>query len=111
METTRCETDRHATHPELCPVCASQLVEPVAWTQSDTGSWRLELRCPECEAERTVVLGAEAVHAYNVLLYDAADDVAAAMERLRASWAADVAAEDERFLEAVRADRILPVDF
>jgi hypothetical protein len=111
MKTTRCETDRHASRPELCPVCGSLLVEPVAWTHSDTDRWRLELRCPECEAERTVVLSAAAVHAYNVLLYDAADDVAAEMERMRESWAADVTAEDERFLEAIRTDRILPVDF
>ena len=111
MKTTRCESARQASHPELCPVCGSHLVEPVTWTQSDTDSWRLELRCPECEASRTVVLGAAAVHAYNVLLYDAADGVAAEMERVRASWAADVTAEDERFLEAIRADRILPVDF
>lgn len=92
-------------------MCGSRLVEPVTWAQMDAASWRLELRCPECEAERTVLLGAAAVHAYNALLYDAADEMAAEVERLRASWTADVTAEDELFLEALRADRILPIDF
>lgn len=111
MEAGRCDQGRPAAHPELCPVCGSRLVEPVAWRQVDADAWRLELRCPECEAGRTAVLDAAEAHAYNVLLFDAADDVAAEAERLRTSWAADVTEEDERFLEALRADRILPADF
>lgn len=111
MEATRRGEDRTATRPELCPVCGSRLVEPVTWAQAGAGVWRLGLRCPDCETERTVVLGAAEAHAYNVHLYDAADEAAAEAERLRASWAAAVSAEDQRFLEALRADRILPIDF
>jgi hypothetical protein len=100
-----------AAHPERCPLCASRLVEPTHWAQLDPERWRLELHCPECDTERQVVLDAEAVHAYNVLLYDAADTVADDVRRLHAAWSTDVTAEDERFLEALRADRILPIDF
>ena len=61
-----------ALHPERCPVCSSDLVEPVYWAQLDPDHWRLELRCPECEAQRTSVFDAATVHAYSIVLYEAA---------------------------------------
>jgi hypothetical protein len=92
-------------------VCSSDLVEPVSWSQLDPDRWRLELRCPECGAQRTAIFDADTVHAYNIALYEAADEVASQARALHAEWSADRAGDDERFVEALRADRILPIDF
>jgi hypothetical protein len=97
--------------PERCPVCSSDLVEPVYWAQLDVGHWRLDLRCPECEATRTATFDAAAVHAYNILLYEAADAVALQARTLQAEWAAERADDGKRFVEALRAGDILPIDF
>lgn len=111
MNGERCGTDRGTRRPECCPLCDSHLVEPVYWAHRGSGRWVLDLRCPECEAEYAVTLDEEAVHAYNVLLFDAADDLATGVRRLEEEWSADVEDEDRRFVEALRADRVLPADF
>jgi hypothetical protein len=97
--------------PERCPVCASRLVEPVYWAHQEPGVWTVDLRCPECESGFTVTLDDQAAHAYNVFLYDAADELACRARRLEEEWSSAVAGEDERFVRALRADRILPIDF
>ena len=97
--------------PERCPVCASDLVEPVSWAHRETGRRSIELRCPECEAAFSVTLDAEAAHAFNVLLFDAGEELRRGVRRLEAEWSSGVVEEDERFVEALRADRILPIDF
>ena len=58
-----------------------------------------------------MTLDAEAAHAFNVLLFHAGEQLQRSVRRLEAEWSAGVAEEDERFVEALRADRILPVDF
>jgi hypothetical protein len=100
-----------SVQPARCPVCCSALVEPVHWKQVGQDCWELELRCPECGAGRTAALDGAAVHAYNVLLYEAEDEVARQAAALSREWSADVAAEGARFVEALRADQIMPIDF
>jgi hypothetical protein len=51
------------------------------------------------------------VHAYNVCLFDAEDELTRAVRRFESEWSSGVADEDRRFIEALRADRILPIDF
>lgn len=97
--------------PECCPVCASSLVEPICWAHRGSGLWVVDLRCPECETECALTLDAEAVHAYNVCLFDAEDELTRAVRRFESEWSSGVADEDRRFIEALRADRILPIDF
>jgi hypothetical protein len=83
----------------------------VYWAHRGPGLWTVDLRCPECEAVFTTALDTEAAHAYNVLLYEAADALAAGVRRLQTEWSSGVAEEDERFVDALLADRILPIDF
>jgi hypothetical protein len=102
---------RRTQRPERCPICASDLVEPVSWAHREAGHRSIELRCPECETEFSVTLDAEAAHAFNVLLFEAGDELQRSVRRLEVEWSAGVAEEDDRFVEALRAGRILPIDF
>lgn len=111
MRGERRETECGTRRPECCPVCASRLVEPVYWAHRAPGLWDVDLRCPECEAEFATTLDAETAHAYNVLLYDVADALVENMRRLEEEWSSGVAEQDGRFVEALRSDRILPIDF
>ncbi len=111
MERHRAQAHGQDLRPEHCPVCASRLVEPVYWAQRDPEHWSLDLRCPDCETERSVTLGTEAAHAYSLLLYDAAAEVVSAVRQLEEAWSSGVAEVDRQFVEALRADRILPIDF
>lgn len=92
-------------------MCGSGLVEPTYWAHRGPGCRTVDLRCPECGTELTLTLDDDEAHAYNVLLYDAADGLAATVRRLAEEWSSDVAGEDERFVRALRTDRILPIDF
>ena len=86
-------------------------MEPAHWVQVEADRWQLELQCPECGAEQEMTLDAESVHAYNVLLYEAAEAMQGAAGRLLEEWTSDLTAGDRRFVEALRHGHILPIDF
>lgn len=93
---------------ERCPVCGSTLVYPVDWDRSGPASWALTLRCPECETRRDVTLGRESVERLNRELYQGAQALARAADRVTRRNFED---EVERIVVALDRDLILPMDF
>jgi ribosomal protein S27E len=93
---------------ERCPVCGSTLVYPVDWDRSGPASWTLALRCPECETRREVTLGRASVERLNRELYQGAQELARAADRVTRRNFED---EVERIVAALERDLILPMDF
>ena len=97
-----------ATDPHMCPECSSKLVYPRAWEKTGDEQWELLLRCPNCEWEANTVFDSETVERFDeeldrgtrVLESDLKQLVHASMEQ-----------EIVRFIAALRADAILPMDF
>jgi DNA-directed RNA polymerase subunit RPC12/RpoP len=92
----------------VCVRCASTLVQPEWWEETDGGSWRVGLRCPDCEHRREGIYSQGVVDAYDELLNDGADALTTAYRRLVRD---NLVAEMERFAGALRAGAILPEDF
>ena len=96
--------------PQLhnCRDCGSELVYPLAWEQADGSSWRVLLRCPDCERIREGVFGQAVVDAFDEQLEAGSDALAADLRRLTR---ANIADELSRLSAALQADAILPEDF
>jgi hypothetical protein len=91
-----------------CPLCGSDLVHPVDWERNSAASWNLLLRCPNCETQRSVVLGREGVEAFNREIYLGAR----ALAREAASMTRrNFAEESAKLVQALARDLILPMDF
>lgn len=92
----------------VCPDCSSSLVYPLAWEEAGDQAWELLLRCPNCEWEGDGVFPQSIVeqldeqldHGTQVLVRDLKQLMHANMEE-----------EVERFIAALNADHILPMDF
>lgn len=92
----------------VCFHCASKLVHPVDWTDEGDGSWRLLLRCPECEATREGVFTQEEIDD----LEDELDrGIGSLLSDLRRMTHTNMSEEIEFFVRALRADVIVPSDF
>ena len=96
----------HELH--VCRLCQSQLVYPVTWEEAGSSSWRVLLRCPDCETERSGVFAQDAVDAFDEQLDAGTDALATDLRRLTRANMAD---ELSRFAAALQADAILPEDF
>ena len=94
--------------PHLCPDCASSLVYPVAWTAAGDESWRVELRCPNCERTESALLDLEVAERFDEELERGAEILMTDLTRLTEANMLD---DIERFATALRADAILPTDF
>ena len=105
-------TDRFTATPgtdlHVCPDCSSRLVYPTAWEEAGEERWQLLLRCPNCEWEGAGIFDRETVerldeeldHGTHALLTD-----------LKQLMHANMEDEIERFISALNADAILPIDF
>jgi len=92
----------------VCRSCASPLVYPTSWEEVDGHRWRLTLRCPNCERAAEGVYVRSAVEHFD----DELTRGGLALSRdLRQLAHANMEEECERFIAAVRADHILPIDF
>jgi len=100
---TESEQDLH-----LCLSCGSELVYPTSWDEADNQSWRVALRCPECESVREGVFSQRTVDAFDEELETGTDALTA---DLRSLCRANMADEVERFAAALEAGAILPEDF
>jgi hypothetical protein len=92
----------------VCPHCRSGLVQPIESSEPVPGLWDLTLRCPECERIREARCDAAMLQRYHEEL----DRGLAALQRemdayFRLSFEEDV----ERFVVALQADAIMPMDF
>ncbi len=92
----------------VCGPCGSVLVQPQWWEETPDRSWRVELRCPECERRREGVFAQSLVDAFDERLNEGSDALATAYRRLVRD---NLVAEMERFAGALRAGAILPEDF
>ena len=98
-----CERGLHA-----CGLCDSDLVQAEWWEETPGGSWRVGLRCPDCEHRREGVFAQRVVDAFDEQLNEGSDALASAYRRLVRD---NLVGEMERFAGALRAGAILPEDF
>ena len=92
----------------LCPDCASQLVQPISWSETEDEQWVLELSCPNCEWHDEGVFSQTDIEELEDRLEDGLSDLLDDLHRLAQANMAD---EIERFVRALEADLILPEDF
>lgn len=105
---THADDETSGRRLEACPCCASELVFPLDWSESDEGGWYLELRCPECEWRGDGHFSQGDVEAYDRALARGSDAIISTLERLgRERMREDI----ERFVDALENDHILPCDF
>ena len=81
---------------------------PTDWKRSGAATWDLDLRCPNCELKRTVTMTREGVEHFNRLLYHGAQALAREAQEISRRYFAE---EATRFIAALDADLILPIDF
>ncbi|MGO9753743.1 MAG: hypothetical protein ACLP22_19995 [Solirubrobacteraceae bacterium] len=102
------ETVKEARQLHICPLCASNLVQPIAWSAQPQARWQLTLECPNCGWTEEDVYERSQVEALEDKLDDGLCKMIADLQRLvKANMADDV----ERFVSALLADQILPEDF
>ena len=92
----------------VCPLCGSQLVHPTDWQRTGAACWRVTLRCPNCETVRTVTLVSEEVERLNRALYEGTERLARQADQLVRHHFEE---ETAKFVAALDADLILPIDF
>jgi formate dehydrogenase maturation protein FdhE len=102
------ETAKELRQLHICPLCASNLVQPVAWSPEPKGRWYLTLECPNCGWAEEGIYERSQVESLEDTLDDGLCKLIADLQRLvHANMAEDV----ERFVSALTADQILPEDF
>lgn len=102
------QTQTRTSDLHVCRDCASSLVYPLSWEEAGDDAWELVLRCPNCEwlcagvFTQPVVeqLDEQLDHGTQVLVRD-----------LKQLMHANMEDEVERFIAALRAGHILPMDF
>jgi ribosomal protein S27E len=92
----------------VCGHCGSELVQPQWWEETPGGSWRVELRCPDCEHRHVGVFAQNVVDDFDERLNEGSDALATSYRRLVRD---NLVEEMERFAGALRAGAILPEDF
>jgi hypothetical protein len=92
----------------VCPDCASDLVQPVTWSEASGDSWELVLSCPNCRCCQEGVYTQAQVEDLEERLDDGLADMLDDLQRLAQANMAD---EMDRFIAALHRDHILPEDF
>lgn len=97
---------QHQLH--ICPECESTLVQPLHWREIRPGSWKLALRCPNCD---WITEGLFAQHQVDQLEDQLDHGLAEMLGDLRQLTQVNMSDEINRFVAALHADVILPEDF
>ncbi|HEX6714885.1 MAG TPA: hypothetical protein VF066_15950 [Thermoleophilaceae bacterium] len=92
----------------ICPGCHSKLVYPIAWEQCPSDRWCLTLRCPECELTDFGAFEERALEAFELELDRGEAELAADLCLVVEANMTDVVT---RFVRALEADAIQPMDF
>ena len=92
----------------VCGLCGCEFVQPVDWDEAGRRHWRVTLRCPNCEAQGTVVVEDEVVDHYDLALERGSAALALSLHGLVEE---NIDAEVTRFAAALAGDHILPEDF
>jgi hypothetical protein len=100
------DTDRRELN--ICTGCQSDLVQPMAWSETSDGRWDLMLECPNCGRSESGTFTRLQVEKLEDHLDEGLTEMIADLQRLtQANMAADV----DRFVLALDAGFILPEDF
>ena len=92
----------------LCPQCEGELVYPVSWEERSGDLWRIERRCPNCEWTHTGEFTQDEVELFDDVLNEGTEELLVSLRNFaRANMEEDV----QRLIEAIRLDRIQPMDF
>lgn len=92
----------------VCIECAGELVYPDDWEEAGHHAWRVTLVCPSCGHERRDVFPDDSVEALDEELDRGTDALA---RDYKALMRANMADEVERFVGALDAGAIQPMDF
>jgi hypothetical protein len=92
----------------VCPGCAGPSVFPLEWQEAGPGHWEMRLRCPNCEWHGSGVFEQELVERLEEELDAGTEALVRDLKRLTH---ANMEQELDRFVAALDADRILPMDF
>ena len=92
----------------VCPDCASELVQPVDWSEAPDERWNLLLSCPNCDWYAEGVYTQDQVRELEDRLDEGLADMLRDLKRLTQANMAD---QIDRFIIALNADYILPEDF
>lgn len=92
----------------VCPECDSELVYPVAWEERSGETWHIERRCPNCEWRHAGQFVQAEVEDYDDVLNDGTEEL---LDALRSFARANMEEDVERLIDAIRLDRIQPMDF
>lgn len=104
--------DSASTRPveglHVCPHCASKLVVPVAWEEAGAAHWDVTLHCPNCDWLGSGVFDEELVERFDEELDRGTEALVLDLQRL---MRANMEDEIDRFVAALAADQIWPMDF
>jgi len=80
----------------------------VSWEERSGDSWRIERRCPNCEWTHVGEFTQDEVELFDDVLNEGTEDLLVSLRNFaRANMEEDI----ERLIEAIRHDRIHPMDF
>lgn len=96
----------HELH--VCRECDADLIYPDDWEEAGHHAWRVTLVCPNCGDRRRGVFADDAVEALDEALDRGTDALARDYKSL---MRANMADEVERFVAALDAEMIQPMDF
>ncbi|WP_249011124.1 hypothetical protein [Conexibacter sp. DBS9H8] len=102
------ETDQSVRPLHVCPDCACELIQPSDWSEAADHGWRMTLGCPNCGWSETATYPAEAVEQLEARLDSGLEEM---IDDLRRLTHANMVAEMDSFVAALRHDVILPEDF
>jgi hypothetical protein len=91
-----------------CPECASDVVYPIAWNDAGDRTYELTLRCPNCEWTEVDTHDWDTVQRLEERLERGER---ALIADLQALTRANVQEDFDRFIAALRADQVWPMDF
>jgi hypothetical protein len=92
----------------VCPECDSDLVQPIAWSETEASKWEITLRCPNCCWHGEGLYGQDQLESFEERLEEGLDAMLRDLQRLTHANMAD---QVDRFIAALNADLILPEDF
>ncbi len=92
----------------VCPRCDSRLVTPVAWEEAGPAHWDVTRHCPNCDWLGSGVFAEAAVERFDEELDRGTEALVLDLQRL---MRANMEDEIDRFVAALAADQIWPMDF
>ncbi len=98
----------HPVELHVCPECDCELVLPLAWEEAGPAQWEVTLHCPNCDWVGGGVYDEELVERFDEVLDRGTEALVRDLQRL---MRANMEDEIDRFLAALAADAIWPMDF